>query len=184
MRCFCVYTIRFLSALNNLFSPVANSETRKFALSCTNSRTSRLLLALMIPREYNDGPDVTYISCCRKGARGRERVCSARVKLQLVTRSYSWEKIPPLQNAQHTAIGVHELTSIGMLNAAHRRNKELVLFSHLRIAVRRAAPREMKRQWSFPHLLRMEMRGITREEKKHTNYAYYLIVSRRNFFYG
>lgn len=88
-RYFCgniVYTIRFPCVLNNLFSVVANSETRKFTLSCTNSRTSRLLLTLMIPREYNDGPDVTYISCERTVG-GQERVRSSGVKLQLVTRS-------------------------------------------------------------------------------------------------
>lgn len=37
----------------------------------------------------------------------------------------------------NTTIGEHGLTSIGMLNVARRWNKEPILFSHLRTAVRR-----------------------------------------------
>lgn len=84
----------------------------------------------MIPREYNDGPDVTYISRWR--VEGRGRVCSS----SQVAARYSPVAGREFRRCRmlDTAIGEHGLTSIGMLNAARRWNKERVLFSHLRAA--------------------------------------------------
>jgi len=85
----------------------------------------------MIPREYNDGPDVTYISCrWRMGGRGG--ACSS----SQVAARYSFVAGREFRRCKmlNEAIGERGLTSIGMLNVACRWNKEPVLFSHLRTA--------------------------------------------------
>lgn len=140
--------------------------------------TSPLLLILMISREYNDGPDVTYISCERGGLANGAGYASSQVvaRYSLVDGSEELRReFRCCRMLDSLAIGENSvLTSIGMLNAPRRRNKEPVLFSHLFAAARRANWSAAMRPFHLPYAWECAKYNAWGKEKNmHHEYWYF-----------